>query len=130
MPADKTPPELVYETETVPSEYWEPDGSISTKYEVVFKGISCKRCKQPVQPPKEGWQPRCLNPDCRSAGALRAGGLGRKPKCFSFSYADLAQASGLSEGALRARVCRKRLDPRKFASVAALLRQHTPKENP
>ena len=116
MPADKLPPELVYETD------WEPDG---------LKGISCKRCKQPVQPPKEGWQPRCLNPDCRSAGALRAGGSGRKPKCFSFSYADLAQASGLSEGALRARVCRKRLDPRKFASVAALLRSRNPnKEEP
>ena len=91
-----------------------------------LKGYRCKYCHDPVEEPREGRIPRCLNPDCLNLGQLRRGGPGHLPKRFHFTYADLSKATGLSEGALRARACRKTLDPKKFASVAALLRSKNP----
>lgn len=95
------------------------------------RGYRCKYCHDPVGEPRPGRIPRCLNPDCLNLGQLRRGGPGHLPKRFHFTYADLSKATGLSEGALRARACRKTLDPKKFASVAALLRsKNSTKEEP
>jgi hypothetical protein len=122
MPADKPEQRIEYEVELV-----EECGEIVE----VLSGYRCERCHNPVEEPRPGRITRCLNPDCLNLGQLRRGGPGHKPKRFHFTYADLSKATGLSEGALRARACRKKLNPNQFASVAALLRAKNPtKEEP
>jgi hypothetical protein len=116
-------PELIYESELVPFEYREEDGSVVVGHDEVFAGIRCRRCNQPVVLPKKGYQPRCLNPECKNRGALRAAGPGKKPTRFTFTYADLAAATGLTGSHLRQLAHRKKFNPRDFASVAKLLRE-------
>lgn len=123
-------PELIYDSELIPSEWDNGDGTVIVVTDEVFSGIRCRRCKQPVAIPKKGYQPRCLNPECKNRGALRSGGPGKKPTQFTFTYADLASATGLTDSHLRQLVHRKKFNPKDFASVVKLLRTRKPKETP
>jgi hypothetical protein len=116
-------PELIYDSELISSEWDNGDGTVTVVHDEVFAGIRCRRCNQPVAPPKQGFQPRCLNPECKNRGALRAAGSGKKPTRFTFTYADLAAATGLTGSHLRQLAHRKKFNPRDFASVAKLLRE-------
>lgn len=106
--------DLVYESE--PADGDSPEW-VANRRQVT----ACKRCRSEVPTPSPGRQPRCLNPECKNRGVLRAGGRGKRPRRFYFTYADLAAAAGCSEGAIRQRVFRGKLDPSDLKSVAVFL---------
>jgi aromatic ring-cleaving dioxygenase len=55
--------------------------------------------------------------------------MSRRPWQFTFTYADLADLTGKSVGAVKRAKYKRQFDPRDFESVARWLEQNKPRTN-
>ena len=86
------------------------------------QGDRCSACGAHMPKQRAGFQSRCENPSCSKrakTGKLAAGSRVGRRKRFSFTYDDLAQATGRSVAALRILASRGAFDPEDFVSVVA-----------
>ena len=86
------------------------------------RGDRCPACSAPLPKQRAGFQRRCENPSCAKrakSGKLAAGSRVGRRKRFSFTYDDLAKATGRSVAALRISASRGAFDPEDFISVVA-----------
>lgn len=84
------------------------------------RGDGCPACGAPLPKKRPGFQRRCENPGCSkraSTGRLASGSRPGRRKRFSFTYADLARATGRSETAVRILASRGAFDPEDLVSV-------------
>lgn len=88
------------------------------------RGDRCPACSAPLPKQRAGFQRRCENPSCSKrakAGKLVAGSRVGRRKRFSFTYDDLAKATGRSVAALRILASRGAFDPEDFVSVVVFV---------